>query len=98
MTEGVYCPGIQYLDSSSEMEDKLRNVSPIKSTCQLNWWLGRISDNISQLKHFKRKDEYFGIIEGETIQTGGRNFLKRNDKLGCCMDFGICLLKIVLSI
>jgi hypothetical protein len=63
----------------------------------LNWWLERISDNISQLEHFKEKDEYFGKIKGETIQIRSGNFLKRNEKLGCCMDFGICLLKIELS-
>jgi hypothetical protein len=55
MTDGVYCPGIEYLDSNSDMGDKLRNVSPIAITRQLNWWLGKISDNISQLEHFKEK-------------------------------------------
>jgi hypothetical protein len=67
MTDGVYGTGIQYLDSSSDVVDKLGNVCPIKSTGQLNWWLGRISDNIVQLEHFKEEDnKYFRIIEGET--------------------------------
>jgi hypothetical protein len=69
MTDGVYyCKGIQYLDSSSDIRDKLENICPIKSTSQLKWWLGRISDNIIQLEHFKEEDNYFGIIEGKTIQ------------------------------
>jgi hypothetical protein len=50
-----------------------------------------------QLEHFKEKDKRFGKIEGETIQISCRNFLERNDALGCCMDVSICLLKILLS-
>jgi hypothetical protein len=98
MTDGVYGTGIQYLDSSSDMRDKFENSLTIKSTGQLTRWLGRISDNIVYLEHFEEEDKYSQIIEGETIQIGCRNFLERNEALDCCMNFGICLLKIVLSI
>ncbi len=59
MTDGVYHTGIQYLDSSSDMRDKLGNVCSIKSTGKLNWWLRRIFDNMVQLEHFKEEDKHF---------------------------------------
>jgi hypothetical protein len=62
MTDGVYGIGIQYLDSSSGMGDKPGNVCPVKSTGQLKWGLGKISDNMVQLEHFKDKHKYSRII------------------------------------
>jgi hypothetical protein len=59
MTDEVYRTGIQYLDSNSDMRDKLGNVCSIKSTGKLNWWLQRITGNMVQLKHFKEKDKHF---------------------------------------
>jgi hypothetical protein len=59
MTDWVHGMGVQQLDSRSDVGDKLGKFHLIKSTGQLNWWLGRISDNMFQLEHFKKEYNLF---------------------------------------